>query len=250
MRTYAQQQLSAKTERTPFSSAHAAIVQHPEREVQKRTGMEWNDEEQKGDSLLAHDFSRIPVSRADASTGSEETQKKKLCKKADLGSLSAKAALSGDATKAGVDATITVKAGAAPCACDQYRWLQVADIIPGKWNGRDEAYVDPFPNDDTKPYFWTDSEEASSPNTFTDPPKLLRSRATTEGKAITNKFETACMCLQAGKNDRVIGAVNWGYTFTTDLAKDKLIGPSTTSGVSSFWKKTVAKDFGAYKYDP
>ncbi len=228
--------------------ARSSSQRAPRRESQKRTGTELvPDEEQKSAASLSQDLSTAPVLQRAESDGEMQ---KVACPNSDRGTLAPTATLAGTSAKAGVSAKITVTPGTAACKCDQYRWLQVADIIPGKWNGRDDAYVDPFPNDDTKPYYWTDTEEAASPNTFTDPPSLLRSRSATEGSAITNQFETACMCLRAGQNDKVIGAVSWGYTFDTDQAKDKLIGPTTSSGVSKFWTDAVTKDFGAYKFDP
>ena len=172
------------------------------------------------------------------------------CAKSDLGSISVvSGSLIGDASAAGMSVEFKLTPGSDKCKCSEYRWLQVADIIPGKWQGRDDSYVDPFPNDDVKPYFWTDAEEKGSPNKFTDPPKLKRSRSTDEGKRILNKFETANVCIQAGQKDKVVGVVNWSYEFDTDQTKDIKNGPAKADTPSAFWKGTVAKDFPDYSFE-
>ncbi|HEY1432216.1 MAG TPA: hypothetical protein VGF39_11420 [Stellaceae bacterium] len=56
---------------------------------------------------------------------------------------------------------------------DGFRWTQTittnankgGPLLPLPVN-----YVDPRPNDDTKPFYWTDAEEAAHPGTFIDTP--------------------------------------------------------------------------------
>jgi hypothetical protein len=52
---------------------------------------------------------------------------------------------------------------------DGFRWTQVIDTNDPK-GGAKSPYVDPHPNDDTKPFYYTDAEEKSFPNLFTDNP--------------------------------------------------------------------------------
>ncbi|WP_281557919.1 hypothetical protein [Thalassomonas sp. RHCl1] len=50
-----------------------------------------------------------------------------------------------------------------------FRWTQTIDTN-APLGGTSTPYVDPRPNDDSKPFYWTDAEHASSPSTFTDKP--------------------------------------------------------------------------------
>ncbi|MFZ5760104.1 MAG: hypothetical protein ACOY32_10820 [Thermodesulfobacteriota bacterium] len=59
--------------------------------------------------------------------------------------------------------------GSDPDYPDGYRWTQTIDTnVP--LGGTTSPYVDPRPNDDTKPFYWTDAEAAARPTTFIDHP--------------------------------------------------------------------------------
>ncbi len=52
---------------------------------------------------------------------------------------------------------------------DSFKWTQtIATNNP--LHGATSPYVDPHPNDDTKPFYWTDAETAAHPTTFIDFP--------------------------------------------------------------------------------
>jgi len=52
---------------------------------------------------------------------------------------------------------------------DGFKWTQTIDTnVP--LGGTTSPYVDPRPNDDTKPFYYTDAEHAASPTTFRDRP--------------------------------------------------------------------------------
>ncbi len=52
---------------------------------------------------------------------------------------------------------------------DGYRWTQtISTNVP--LGGTTSPYVDPRPNDDTKPFYWTDAEVMRYPSTFIDHP--------------------------------------------------------------------------------
>lgn len=78
------------------------------------------------------------------------------------------------ATASGVDITAEVVGGRSfPEYPDGLRWTQT--IITNVEKGgpllpAPVEYVDPKPNDDTKPFYWTDAEEAGSPGKFHDAP--------------------------------------------------------------------------------
>jgi hypothetical protein len=211
----------------------------------------FNPETSSGKHLLAHELTHTIQQVNDVKKNIQNLSNgmiSRKCNKSNLGTLSSSLKKAGTSRKAKVKMKITLTPPKGICKCSEYRWIQVADIIPGKWRGRDDSYVDPYPNDDKKIYYWTDSEAAASPNVFKDPPELLRSRSTTQGKRIKNKFETFSMCLNSGKNDRIVGGYEWGYEFDTNSNKDTLIGPTSKSSPTSFWKGAVTKDFSSYKY--
>lgn len=52
---------------------------------------------------------------------------------------------------------------------DGFKWTQTIETN-APLHGATSPYVDPQPNDDTKPFYWTDAEHAASPTTFSDGP--------------------------------------------------------------------------------
>jgi hypothetical protein len=81
------------------------------------------------------------------------------------------ASLTSFATEArGVGIVVEITNGtSSPDYPDGYRWTQTIDTnVP--LGGTTSPYVDPRPNDDTKPFYWTDAEAAARPTTFIDHP--------------------------------------------------------------------------------
>src|SRR5260370_7552849 len=50
---------------------------------------------------------------------------------------------------------------------DGFRWTQTIETN-APLHGASTLYVDPYPNDDTKPFYYTDAEFAANPTTFSD----------------------------------------------------------------------------------
>jgi hypothetical protein len=67
---------------------------------------------------------------------------------------------------------------------DGLRWTQTIDTnVP--LGGTTSPYVDPRPNDDTKPFYWTDAEHAARPTQFVDhPSRPAPSSGTTTWRAL------------------------------------------------------------------
>ena len=59
---------------------------------------------------------------------------------------------------------------------DGFRFTQMIDTN-APLHGATAPYVDPHPNDDTKPFYWTDAEQGRYPTTFKDHPWRNRRRA-------------------------------------------------------------------------
>lgn len=73
-------------------------------------------------------------------------------------------------TAAGVNIVVDAE-GVSPSAShpDGFKFTQtIATNVP--LGGGSSPYVDPRPNDDTKPFYWTDGEQAANPTTFRDSP--------------------------------------------------------------------------------
>jgi len=107
---------------------------------------------------------------------------------------------------------------------DGFRWTQVIDTN-APLGGASSPYVDPHPNDDTKPFYWTDAEEASSPCHFKDTP----SRTPPASGAI---YWQATLGLN-GVNDAtktVKGFAYLTYGFTIDNASKVTTRPPDLTG--------------------
>src|SRR5215203_5316027 len=98
---------------------------------------------------------------------------------------------------------------------DSFKWTQTIDTNVPK-GGATSPYVDPRPNDDTKPFYYTDAEQAAHPTTFIDYPKRPAPGAgTTNWDAIlslngvneTTKTVTAFDSLTYGFSRDTTGAV-------------------------------------------
>jgi len=136
--------------------------------------------------------------------------------------------------------------GKGDCCCDEIRFINIGDIEPGKWQGRDDAYVDPFPNDDKKPFYLTDAETKVFKNKFGDLPSLNRNDYVIKGKMVHNYFETALVCVRKGKDDLLMGFVTWGYKFDANKANDKIDDMKFKNAPSDTFAKTLKKDFKTY----
>jgi hypothetical protein len=96
-----------------------------------------------------------------------------------------------------------------------FKWTQTIDTnFP--LGGAGSPYVDPRPNDDTKPFYWTDAEHAANPTTFIDfPSRPTPATGTTRWDATlclngvneATKTVTACDALTYGFSRDSTGAI-------------------------------------------
>jgi hypothetical protein len=134
-----------------------------------------------------HDFSRIPVhakppvkiqsklasvSLNGLGAGDKITQQNQAKSDQSIGSASLAATAKGLSITADAEGLVST-----PDFPDGFRWLQTvttndpsdtpvgAPLLPVPIE-----YVDPRPNDDTKPFYWTDAEEAANVGHFSDAP--------------------------------------------------------------------------------
>nr|MDT0658827.1 hypothetical protein [Micromonospora sp. DSM 115978] len=138
-----------------------------------------------GGSVLGHDFGRIQVTAGQPvaprlrvgdfavlrpGSGGVTGPDKSVAPLSELQDQGASVTSFG-ATSSGV--SIVVEAvGVAPTAAhpDGFKFTQTIDTnVP--LGGTTSPYVDPRPNDDTKPFYWTDAEQAANPTTFRDAPQ-------------------------------------------------------------------------------
>jgi hypothetical protein len=105
---------------------------------------------------------------------------------------------------------------------DGFRWTQTIDTNDPR-AGAVSPYVDPHPNDDTKPFYWTDGEEAAHVGSFTDYPARPA-----PASGVTTWEATLCLngVNEGTKTTTAFDCIGWG--FTRDSA-----GAVTLSGLTS-----------------
>ncbi len=124
---------------------------------------------------------------------------------------------------------------------DGPKWTQTIDTS-SPLNGATSPYVDPHPNDDDKPYYYTDSEHAARPTTFVD-------RPTRSAPATGSLYWQATLGLnnvnQASKT--VVGLEYLTYGFTLDSTGTlTLNNPVATGGGNHI--ATLASEWPDYTF--
>jgi hypothetical protein len=125
---------------------------------------------------------------------------------------------------------------------DGIRWLQTIDTNDPK-GGASPPYVDPQPNDDNKPFYWTDSEESSFGGTFSDRPNRP-SPAT----GATRWDATLSLVGVSGKNVTRLDSVTYG--FSLDSAGTLTLRAPKAAGVSDIVVQgdTARSDFSDWNF--
>jgi hypothetical protein len=155
------------------------------------------------------------------------------------------------ATTSGVDVTAEAQnLVSSPDFPDGFRWLQTvttndpsntpvgAPLLPTPI-----SYVDPLPNDDTKPFYWTDAEEAKNLGHFSDQP----GRPAHPTGTIT---WDAVLSLGGVKGTDVTRFDSVTYGFSIDSAgKVSTRGPGSPLGVASHIA-TLSGEFPGWTFKP
>lgn len=131
--------------------------------------------------------------------------------------------------------------GPRPQYPDGFKWTQTIDTnVP--LGGATSPYVDPRPNDDAKPFYWTDAEHAASPTQFRDSPSRPA-----PGAGTTTWDATLCL---NGVNEATQTVTTFDcitYGFSRDSA-----GAVTRQSVGSSWgighRRTLASEFPAWRF--
>ena len=144
---------------------------------------------------------------------------------------------------------------------DGYKFTQTIDTnVP--LGGVTSPYVDPRPNDDAKPFYWTDAEQAANPTTFRDAPgRPAPAVGTTNWDAVlalngvneATKTVTAYDALtygfsrdsvgtvtkhepkstRTGEHRRILGSEFPGWTFTWGLTRGEKAGIGVLGGAAA-----------------
>jgi hypothetical protein len=132
--------------------------------------------------------------------------------------------------------------------CGSTRWLQVAAILPGEFNGRDGPFVDnnvksmwPFYGDDFR-------EDVQNP-VFSDSPSWPRMDPVLEKMRMGMRFETCLVCRKQGKPASVLGCLQWGFSFEKVPSADRLFPMIFRSSPTDFWRRAVKSDFPEFQYE-
>src|ERR1043166_2422321 len=90
-----------------------------------------------------------------------------------------------------------------------YRYTQTIDTnVP--MGGATSPYVDPRPNDDDKPFYWTDSEEASHAGKFHDSPTRP-----VPGTGVTRWDAVVSITQVTGKSVRMMDSLKYGFSINS-----------------------------------
>jgi hypothetical protein len=128
-----------------------------------------------------------------------------------------------------------------PAFPDGYKWTQTIDTnVP--LGGTTSPYVDPRPNDDTKPFYWTDAEHAASPTQFRDAPSRPAPAA---GTAWWN----GTLCLngvdEARKRGTTVDCITYGFTRDASGAVTRNSVGSSSGGTH---RSTLASEFPDWSF--
>lgn len=124
---------------------------------------------------------------------------------------------------------------------DGFKWTQTIDTnVP--LGGTTSPYVDPRPNDDTKPFYYTDAEQIRFPTTFHDHPSR-------PPPATGTTYWYATLGLN-GVNEAtktVVGFDYLEYGFTIDSAGTVTVaGPTSADGANH--RSTLSSEFSGWTF--
>jgi Domain of unknown function (DUF4157) len=124
---------------------------------------------------------------------------------------------------------------------DGFKWTQTIDTNVPK-GGTTSPYVDPRPNDDTKPFYYTDAEQVSLPTTFRDrPSRSIPATGTTHWNAILGLNGVN----ESTKTVKGFDYLTYGFSLDS-TGKVTVNGPSSVGG--SGHRSILASEFSAWTF--
>lgn len=130
--------------------------------------------------------------------------------------------------------------GSDPNYPDGWRWTQTIDTNE-PLGGGSSPYVDPRPNDDTKPFYWTDAEHQTHLGEFIDYP----SRSTPASGQTT---WDATLCLNGVNGTDVTAFDCLSYGFTVDSSGSVTKHGLTSTTASGTHRSTLSSSFPGWTF--
>jgi len=128
--------------------------------------------------------------------------------------------------------------------CEKYDWIQVIDTNKPILPTAVSPYVDPYPDDDGKPFYFPDHELPRFENR--DGYKLKFTDRPSRHKEPDIKWEAElCLVCAKDKKLKILKCIKYGFT-TNDKGKVCKSGPVSTGTGSQQFRDTVKKEFGDY----
>jgi hypothetical protein len=124
---------------------------------------------------------------------------------------------------------------------DGPKWTQTIETS-SPLNGATSPYVDPHPNDDDKPYYYTDSEHAARPTTFVDRP----TRAAPASGSLSWQATLGLNNVNQA-NKTVVGLEYLTYGFLLDNAGTLTLNNPVSTGGSNHIS-TLSSEWPDYKF--
>jgi hypothetical protein len=117
---------------------------------------------------------------------------------------------------------------AATPPCDEYRWIQVITTDAPLNGGPNTGYVDPHPNDDSDPFYWTDAEadERDPPPPlscnpgFSDAPRRPAANIPPNPDPTWWHAELILVCVRWGQPDTLLHSEHYFYFKHADGSVD------------------------------
>jgi len=120
----------------------------------------------------------------------------------------------------GVNINKTFESNGTPNDCAEYQWIQVITTNAPLNGGSDGGYVDPNPNDDGEPFYWTD-DESDDHNTagagqkrnpaFSDAPRRPASNIPPNPDPTWWHAELILVCVRLGQPDVLLNSEHYFY---------------------------------------
>ncbi|OKY74260.1 MAG: hypothetical protein BM485_14655 [Desulfobulbaceae bacterium DB1] len=129
-----------------------------------------------------------------------------------------------------------------PTYPDGYRWTQTIDTnVP--LGGTTSPYVDPRPNDDTKPFYWTDAEAAARPTTFIDHPSR-----NTPGSGVTTWDATLALNGVNNRTVTMIDSLSYGFSINSAGTVTPHYPICPGGGLLSSHQSTLSSEFPGWTF--